>query len=186
MIPPILRRVAALGHTVFERPFFNLNLIAERAPAAVPDAMDDLLHVWRIMPNGQWECVTWPCTTDPTSYWLAHPMRPEGTAILVPGQYPRSHAPGLHHGRPALVQVGPVRVWRDANRDEVADYRPGCQGFPGVYGINIHGPGGLMARASAGCIVLGRQEYVDELLSMVQHQCDTGLGSRVSLTLVEA
>jgi len=44
-----------------------------------------------------------------------------GTAILVPGQYRGAYALGYHFGKPALQQVGNLKLFRDNDLDEQLD-----------------------------------------------------------------
>ena len=91
-------------------------------------------------------------------------MRVDGTAIMVPGQYVDAYCWGLHRGQyETLVQRGPgdpVKVWRDANKDEILDHVEGSD-IEGYFGINIHHAGADSSEVekwSAGCQVFKRRE----------------------------
>jgi hypothetical protein len=189
---PDLHRLVALEAGApwcsFDRRF-NLNVLAIRSDS--PDnsnLFDDALAVTyhdgvvartRLM----------PVTTDPGRPYRATPMRPEGCAVLAPQYAHLSHGLGTHKGRPALVQVGPLKVWRvpagvslDRTVEPIEAPRTAC--------INIHdGPGdaasGQVGRWSAGCIVTRRLHDLEALLSLVRAQATSGLGDRVSLLLVD-
>jgi hypothetical protein len=95
----------------------------------------------------------WRASTDPGLKWIAHPITPKGCASLALGG-PYYYAPGLHKGRPALVQD-----------DEVCVDRLDPQGNPtsrewGDFGINIHSGGSEYAVGSfsAGCQVIHSPE----------------------------
>jgi len=155
--PSILHRVADHGHAVFTRGAYNLNVIGVRSPTRQANAFDDRLHLVYKDAFDRWVDLAFGCTTDPGLYWLEHPVRREGTAILKAGQYRGAYKIGLHRGRyPALVQKKPVTVWRDRNMDDTLDHVPGSE-RTGLYGINIHHAGEASEQVdkwSAGCTVI--------------------------------
>jgi len=52
-------------------------------------------------------------TVDPGTYYLKHPMHPEGTAVMKFGFYKNSYSVGFHNGKyEALVQVKPIYFYR--------------------------------------------------------------------------
>lgn len=62
-------------------------------------------------------------TVDPGMENLINPVNSKGCAIVAAGHYPNVWAYGLHKGEyPALVQVAPITVIRDANKDNKYDY----------------------------------------------------------------
>lgn len=139
LLPPVLQRMQALGYAVFTGGDYNLNLFGIRSRDATSGSWNDLLGcAYRVA--GEWQVQYWAATTDPGLYYREHPMRVDGTAILVPGQYRGAYAVGLHAGRyRALVQTaGPVCVWRDADQDTVLDMGPDVPMEVGYFGINIH------------------------------------------------
>lgn len=92
-------------------------------------------------------------TVDPGSTYTKKPLNPGGAAHLINGAY--RYKLGLHKGRSALVQAGPVRIWRDADRDHERDANEKAEEV-GYFGINIHaGSGQIVGAASAGCQVIG-------------------------------
>ena len=156
----IIGALAALGHHTFESdfraPFFpNLNIIGIRSEAAAPGKFDDMVVVIYGRP-GDWIAHYFDATTDPGRYYLNNPMSTVGTAILKPGQYRGSHKIGKHKRTyQALVQRGPVTVYRDANRDDVLDM---ADTQVGQFGINLHRAAESrlsvdVGRWSAGCQV---------------------------------
>lgn len=114
----------------------------------------------------------WTITTDPGSFWLMHPENPLGTAVLKPGQYVDCWASGLHQNKaahPALVQVGKVTVYRDADHDNVAEEQG--KEDTGLFGINIHrsnatGKTMVIYNWSAGCQVFQVKTDHDQLMSV--------------------
>lgn len=185
MKPAILRRVEALGYATFSG-LESLNLIAERSPGNMPDAFDDLFHAV-MMTNAGWLHRIYACTTDPGAYWLRNPGRVDGTAIIAPGQYRGAYREGLHKGRyPALVQCGPVDVFRDRSQDGTPD-ATGPR-YTGLYGVNIHRANAdrtstVVDKWSAGCIVLPDRRDHDELLTLYRRSA-TRYGALVTLTLI--
>lgn len=177
-LPLVLELAARRGLVVFTAPR-SANLVAQRGPGK-PGEWDGLLTVaYRDTDGSGWTSYSWPCATRPGVPFLRDPMNPKGTAVIEPGQYRLSHARGLHHQRPALVQVGEVTVRRDPNRDSVLD--AGGTLDRGLFGVNVHDithPNQL-----AGCIGLSPPhlaELLDVYDDLVPHQ-----GPRVSLSVVE-
>lgn len=175
---------------------WSLNLLAVRHPRALAPDRPAGVFIDRLC----W-AVRVPCgsstvelgfvsraTTTPTKHWLVAPLNPDGTAIVEPGHYPLSHAPGLHHGRSALVQCGDLRIRRDGDRDGFAEPYGPVLLAPASCKLNIHDAVGKDAAdyASAGCLVLESTAHKDTLVSAVKQQASFGLGAKVSLTLVDA
>lgn len=116
---------------------FNFNIVGIRTNDKTPNVFNDwLCLIWKYQ-NG-WEMIKFPITTEPGTYWLENPMNVEGTAILKEGQYIDSWKLGLHKGQyEALVQTKKVKVYRDKDKDKVAEIE-GNKEFEGIFGINIH------------------------------------------------
>ncbi|QDP52999.1 MAG: hypothetical protein Unbinned4118contig1001_33 [Prokaryotic dsDNA virus sp.] len=188
MLPEVLQEVKKRGHAIFERGAWNLNLIGVRTPTLQSNLFDDHLHCVFKDDCGQWVDISFQCTTDPGLYWLHNPMRSAGTAIMCPGQYRGAYKIGMHRKRyPALVQVKPVKVFRDRNRDEILDMDPKTI-TEGLYGVNIHHSGESgsenVNRWSAGCTVLSNLNDWEVFLSIVRRSADT-YGDRFTYTLIE-
>ena len=178
-LPPTLAAVSTLGFKVFERGAFNLNLIGIRSPSRDAGRFDDTLEVWfREFEAGPWVCHRYAIRTDPGVYWLEHPMRVEGTAILVPGQYRGAWEVGTHKGYAALRQRKPVKVYRDNDRDSELDEAAIDEG---LFGINIHASdpdpfdssdrdrsGDSVGRWSAGCQVFARSTDYRDFWDLIQ------------------
>jgi len=145
MTPLILQYVGALGHAVFTKGTYNLNIIGMRSKTHEANKFDDRMCCVYKDENG-WVTRTWE--------------RPTGTAILVPGQYRGVYKIGKHRGAyDALVQRGGrVKIYRDNNKDQILDMEPESV-TEGYYGINIHrastreGGSENVERWSAGCQV---------------------------------
>jgi hypothetical protein len=183
-LPYPLDRAQAAGHAVFagERNPRDVNLISVRHGKNTPHQGDDLLYAaWREVAGGSWTVRVWPCETEPGIPYLAKPMNTKGTAILAPGQYRKAWRRGLHRGRPALVQVRPVRVFRDADRDAQIEIDPNTLD-EGLFGINIHD---VRTYAElAGCTgLLG--PHLTELLA-VYDMTAALYGPEITYTLLES
>lgn len=161
-LPVLLQYVESLGYAVFTNGIYNLNIIGMRSKEHKANSFDDrICCVYR--DERGWVTRTWAATCDPGVYWLEHPMRPTGTAILVPGQYRGAYKIGKHRGQyDALCQRGgPVKIYRDSNKDEILDMEPESV-TEGYYGINIHraskreGGSTEVDRWSAGCQVFAK------------------------------
>jgi peptidoglycan hydrolase-like protein with peptidoglycan-binding domain len=79
----------------------------------------------------------WDGTTEPGYYYTYRPMNPKGAARIKFGQY-KAWRVGIHgtsDRHEALVQVAPVTVHRDFNKDLI---RTGDRLDTGYFGINQH------------------------------------------------
>lgn len=91
-------------------------------------------------------------TVDPGRTWTLKPMRAGGCAHLCDGG-PYLQRIGRHKGKPAFTQAGPVKIWRDRDRDggqdpaEVAHWETGN-------GLDVHRMGAqpTVDAWSAGCL----------------------------------
>ena len=196
-LPLTLRDVVADGGKVFTAGEYNLNIVGIRTPANEAGKFNDMLELWYRV-GGAWRCDAYPITTDPGVYYLEHPLRLDGTAILHPGQYRGAYKLGKHRGYSALVQCAPVRVWRDADRNGTVDIKPDDNGTAGNYGINIHasdsdpfdahdkerGAGGSVGRWSAGCQVFANSSDYRKFMATIEESA-ARYGDRFTYTLIE-
>ena len=175
--PHILDIVEAAGFKVFENGDYNLNIIGVRTPfgAAVPNRFDDWLHVV-YKKNGQWEHHKYRITTEPGKYWLLN-GRKKGTAVMCsPQQVRGGWQIGKHRGKyDALCQVQPVRVWRDSDRDEIAEQSQVIE--EGIFGINIHRSNPsresvFVDKWSAGCQVFASPIEFDHFMLLCRQQIE--------------
>lgn len=131
----------------------RFHIIGIRTTDYVPNTFCDTL----ILVDGE-RGYTFHATTRPGKHWLRNLLNPKGTAVLQEGQYKNSWRIGLHQGKyEALVQIMPVNVFRDANKDEKADAVGVID--RGIFGINIHRANAnlmskLVDKWSAGCQVI--------------------------------
>ena len=186
--PAILSRVEEMGYRTFKSGNFNLNIIGVRTRSRVANEFDDDLYVV-YKEDGQWVQHVYSITTDPGLYWLENPSRVSGTAILKAGQYRSAFTIGKHRGRyTALVQSGPVDVYRDSNRDAFIDMEESSV-QTGFFGINIHrssssGSSPAVNKWSAGCQVFQFTAEYDSFIAL----CKTSsrlYGDKFTYTLLE-
>jgi hypothetical protein len=131
----------------------TLHVVGVRSKANEKNKFDDMMYLI----NGPMQQI-FSCTTNPGTHWLKNLLNPKGTAVLKPGQYVDAYQLGLHQGKyEALVQRKPVTVYRDGDKDDVAEETKVEQ--TGLFGINIHraNPSAIskfIDKWSAGCQVL--------------------------------
>jgi len=146
----------------YEWPAFHI--IGTRSAANEKNKFDD--HIYLIKGPIMY---VFTCTTNPGTHWLKNLLNPKGTAVLKPGQYVDTYQLGLHQGKyKALVQRKPVTVYRDGDKDDVAEETKVEQ--TGLFGINIHRANAsaisnFIDRCSAGCQVLNDPEQFKTLIS---------------------
>ena len=169
----VLERVEAAGYKAFRNGNWDLNIVGFRNPQGTPDKFDDCCYVVYRDDSGSWCTHRYPITTDPGLYWLLNPGRSVGTAILKEGQYRGCWQIGLHKGKtPALVQIKPVTVYRDANKNNRHD-TSGVPTETGLFGINLHRAGTnsvAVDKWSAGCQVWARNSDFEDFLAICNKQ----------------
>jgi len=152
----------------FDAGDFNLNIIGLRTDDNRGELFNDWLFV-AFRQNDHEQLLAFPITTDPGTYWLEHPMNVEGTAIVKPGHYRKLWTLGRHRGQyPALIQHGPVTVYRDNNRDQWRDKPSEIQ--QGHFGINLHRAGlnsDRIGKWSAGCQVFQKSSDFDLFMAII-------------------
>lgn len=175
---------------------YDINIVGIRNSKTknrVTNAFDDLITLSYINEQGEWQYHEYGCTTEPGSYWTEKKLiNKDGTAILKPGQYRKSHKIGLHQGKyEALVQRGKLTVYRDGDMDNQYDLNEDDT-QNGLFGINIHRAtakkGGKSIRVdkwSAGCQVIASNEDYTEFMSLVNKAKDNW-GNNFTYTLIES
>lgn len=157
MLSRVKEILKEFGFNLYTKPY-QLNIVGLRSKNVDSNSFDDEIHVFYTKPDGKWNYHIFPATTDPGTFWLNNPAYPQGTAILAQGQNRNAYSIGLHRGKyEALVQVKPVTVIRDYDRDAILDFKNGSK-ETGNFGINIHraestGSTKLIDQYSAGCQV---------------------------------
>lgn len=188
----VLAAVAAAGHTVFDKgpgsAPYNLQLVGVRSSSIASNTFDDRCYCVYRDESGTLRLESWAITTDPGRYWLEHPGKVAGTAILKPGQYRGAWELGLHKGeKPALVQVKPVTVYRDPDGDTTLDT---ASEDTGLFGINLHRAGlksSAVDKWSAGCQVWQAEADFERFLWLCRKQAAKGQGwQRFTYTLLRA
>ena len=188
MLPPTLAHIKSLGHKVFDDPKrdYDLNIFGIRNSNGETNAFDDLIGMF-YMWDGTWRGHFWAGTVDPGLYWLENPSNLKGTAVLCPGQYRGVYEIGKHRGQyDALTQVGPMRVWRDPDRDKHIDtWGEVDEGF---FGINIHKAGKVSTRVdkwSAGCQVFKESRDFEEFMDLCRKQISFNGWNTFTYTLID-
>lgn len=117
----------------------------------------------------------WAITTDPGTYYLNKPINVNGTAVLKPNQWIDCWSLGLHQGKkdhPALIQTGKITVYRDNDKDNIAEEQ-GMEDTGSGFGINIHrsnatGKTSYIGQWSAGCQVFQTKTDHDEMRAVCE------------------
>ncbi len=175
---------------------YDINLFGIRSNESKSDKFDDYVGYWcSDGVNTLFEI--FPATTDPGKNWLLTPMRKDGTAIMVPGQYSGLYKIGRHKDYEALEQVGMARYVRDNNKDTVLDfdlYRdPAKLEKFGVWDnikSNLHRASqfsitALVGLYSAACQVIQDPSNFKKLLAICKKQIEQGLPNKFTYTLLE-
>ena len=188
MLPVVLEHMKKLGHAVFSKGDYNLNIFGIRGVSRDSDAFDDVLGC-AYRRDGQWVVEYWPATTDPGRRLLEKPINKMGAAILCPGQYRGVYRIARHQGKyDALCQKGgPVTVYRDDNKDNILDMDESNK-QTGMFGINIHKRAGVRRRvhaSSAGCQVFDKMRDFDRLMCLARNQALFGQGETFTYTLLD-
>lgn len=129
------------------------HIVGIRSDANNPDKFDDLIGLVE-----KDNLVLFSGTTNPGTHWLKNLLNPKGAALLKPNQYLNTYQLGLHQGKYlALCQRKPVTVYRDANKNGIAEETAVTD--TGLFGINIHranpsAVSSIIDKWSAGCQVL--------------------------------
>jgi hypothetical protein len=185
--------VKAKGYAWFDsQKDYDLNIVGVRNSATgkrLTNRFDDWMTLsYRI--KGVKQFHIWPCTTDPgITHTQQRLLSPKGVARLVPGQYRGAYQIGMHQGKyQAVVQRGgPVKVFRDANRDAVYDEKNIEEGF---FGINLHrsSPTGVSTVVdgwSAGCQVFANIRDFTVFMGIVNKASEV-FTNKFTYTLIES
>ena len=160
--------------------FPSFHVVGIRSNANKPNEFDDLIG---LVNNSNLSWFTG--TTDPGTHWLKNLMNPKGTALLKPGQYIDSWKLGLHRNQyKALVQCKPITVFRDKDRDAIAEETAVTD--TGIFGINIHraNPNFIskfVDKWSAGCQVINNPTNFKTLIDA----CEASGLNRFTYTLLK-
>lgn len=180
------RVVESQGYVWFAGGDLDLNLIGVRTNDKKSNAFNDFFFV-AYLEDGIEKVLCFDCTTDPGLYYRNNPINVLGTAILKAMQHRRCWRLGMHKGKyPALVQVAPMTVHRDNNKDNKLDEGNEDTGF---FGLNCHNANKqrkstLVGKWSAGCQVIADPDDHDQLIALCK-KAATLWGDRFSYTLLE-
>jgi hypothetical protein len=188
MFAAIINALKFKSYEIFSRPY-ELNILGIRADSTLSNRFDDEIHVFYKNNANQWIHHIFSATTDPGTYWLNNPVHPQGTAILMQGQYKDAYQVGLHREQYyALVQRKPVTVIRDYDRNSILDFQNGKKDI-GLFGINIHrasiiGTTKSVDSYSAGCQVLSSITDFNLLMQLAEKHRQL-YGNSFTYTLID-
>lgn len=161
----------------------EFNIVGTRNRFGRPNYFDDTISIY-YKKGSDWKEFHAQATTRPGIPYLLRPVNPDGAAILVPGQYQQVYEIGLHRGKyEALIQTGPVKVYRDNNIDDVYDTHERTM-QEGYFGINIHRASfgaKIVGVDSAGCQVIKDNKDFEEFMTL----CKSSFAKKFGYTLVE-
>ena len=180
----VLRKIAKVhDFAIFDKGNYNLNIWGIRCNTVDTGTFNDLLLVFykandaNPKMNGKWTYDWFSITTDPSDLNLIKPINSKGCAILKEGQFRNAFKIGKHKGDyPALVQVKPLPLYRDNNRDNKLDLS-GRISYE-MAGINIHRASKwkiirTIGLYSAGCQVFESvRDYEDKFMPLVNKAKD--------------
>ena len=168
----IISLVKSQGYEIDTTPY-KLNVVGVRDTAITePILFQDEIAYFYYDQNGNLIGNVARGTTSPSVYYLNNLINIGGAAILKQGQYKNAYAIGLHRGKyKALVQVKPVTVMRDKDRNSYLDFFASTQ--TGLFGINIHkstikNNQAEIGTDSAGCQVFMNIADYNDMMQMAE------------------
>jgi len=162
------------GYAFFHGPM-SVNVFGIRCTTGT-DEWDDKICIAWFCEDGEFHLRTFDATTDPGHYWLRHPMRSTGCAIMVEGQYRSSYFVGPH-GRSkyeACRQGKDIPVYRDNNKDSKHDLDPSTID-DGLHYTNIHHGWSAkkVSKNSAGCqVIKSKAQFENKFMPIIKESCD--------------
>jgi hypothetical protein len=167
---------------------YNLNIIGVRHSNHMTNKFVDLLYLIFSDPGSEKLTIfEFPITTVPGYAKPKTKKHPDGTAILVPGQYLGVYSIAKHKNKyAALCQIGEVKVWRD--KDGSHDINPKGQIYDNAKGINIHratanGSSHNVNNWSKGCQVFQNSDDFKFFMNCCDH-ARKNFGNRFTYTLI--
>jgi hypothetical protein len=174
------------GHRFYDKGDYNVNVFGVRL-ATSTDEWDDIIGI-AYRENGVPKLKVYKGTTDPGTFYLKELLNKKGCAILVPGQYPSSHAIGPHGKKAydALRQKGKLKVYRDGNLDKVHDMDVSTIDEGDSFFINVHHgyDADKVGKNSAGCQVIRSRKDFKEFMSIC-HMASATRGNSFTYTLFD-
>jgi hypothetical protein len=187
----VVDEVKKLDYEIDSRPY-KLNVVGIRNPnVAVPENYEDNIAYFYYDNNGNLQGKIAEATTTPSVYYLNTPIAGSsgGTAIMKQGQYKNAYAIGMHKGKyEALVQVKPITVIRDDDRNSILNYFG--KTYTGLYGVNIHRSTASYASQdkigfdSAGCQVFRFVDDFNDMMKLAKQSRDK-YGNEFTYTLID-
>lgn len=182
-----------MGFPIFTNPFdlmFTLFRTSEGVGEIINDnRFNDIETVMYLSNDGRSLVLEkfW-CTTDPGLTGLLNPENPQGCAILAEGYNKSAWKIGLHKGKNALVQCGPIWIHRDNDRTNRLTFSGSPQQVTGT-GIDNHRCREdrivqYVYDFSHGCCSVPDYRDMNRILLLVDRQKQHGLGDKVSFGLV--
>lgn len=154
---------------------FSVNVFAIRCETGTNE-FDDIVGIAYHNEFGDLIVDTYKGTTEPGRHWLENPMREEGCAIMVEGQYRGAYKVGPHGSKryEACRQSKAIPVYRDNNKDTKHDFdKDTIQ--TGLFYTNIHHGynASEVNKNSAGCIVIQyKAKFEKEFMPVIKKSCD--------------
>lgn len=183
----IKETMLSLGMVVFTKPF-DATMGAIRTNDNASNKFNDWAFMMMHDDEGNLFGIVEKATTDAGLYYRENPMHIDGTAIIQHGVQHRGAytymKEGGHRGQEAFRQTGPMKYWRDADRDQYLDF-DGPEEYD-IYNTNGHDMGTVgndVNRWSAGCWG-AIQKIMDKFYALAQLQILMGHGSRFSFALL--
>ena len=196
MITPNIRDIISLAESkkypIFNNNSFkyNLNIWGIRSNNKDVTSFNDTFVVFRKY-AGNWVIEYFQGTTDPSNLTLERPENSTGTAIVKEGHYSGLWGYGFHKQRKdhkALVQIRPITVYRDNNKNNVLDFNVKTE--TGIFGINMHRASAYGITANIGLYSAGCQVHADVnkynnvFIPLIEGSIKEGLNS-FSYTLIK-
>ena len=176
LVGRVVRAMSRRGDWIARHPkCVNIVYVEGMDPDGTPNdnagnVFNDLRIAFRISDTGVPEALgVWGGTAEPSRYWTENPMNAKGAARIAFAQF-KAWALGVHHpnlpsAHEALVQVRPIKVYRDLDKDFK---RSNDRTEVGLFYVNQHwgydNPRGDMGNSGAGCLVgrtkTGHREFM--------------------------
>lgn len=180
----VLRYMRSQDYVIYTEPY-KLNIVGVRNAQSQPNKFDDDIFVFYKNELGIWQVHKYPATTDIGTYYLLNPYSSLGSAMLKEGQYVDSYSRGIHRTYLALVQVKPITVYRDYDRNATFDFSQ--DQMTGLFGVNIHKAGENSIDVnnwSAGCQVFQKRDDFNEFMGMTETHANK-YGNSFTYTLID-
>jgi hypothetical protein len=187
----LIKALKAKGYPVFENGDYNINTVGIRSFIRRAGNFDDNITVFYKV-AGVWKLFVYKSTTDPGATYLQRPLNVAGCAIMAEGFYRGAYSLLTHKGKPALKQVGTIKVYRDSNKDMILDFNKADLRDAGAEcAINIHYSSGVaindIGAWSAGCQVIAYGWETKEYREFLNHYLKAiaiGHANRFSYALI--